>query len=206
MKLRHVAAILGSLLALGVVAFVSPTVATWVGASGRTFTVAEAPTTDVAIVFGAEVYPSGQPSPYVQGRLDVAIALYRTGRVQRLLMSGDDSAAHHHEPSSMKAYAVKAGIPADRIEVDAHGFDTYDTCVRARRVFGITRATVVSQTYHLPRAITTCRAVGVDAVGVGDSSVKATSARWGEFAARERLANIKMALDLLSGREPRLDR
>ena len=74
----------------------------------------------------------------------------------------------------MRRYLVEAGVPADRVVADHAGFDTYDSCSRAQRVFGVERLTVVTQDYHLPRAVATCRALGLDVVGVGDASFRGT--------------------------------
>lgn len=195
-------ACLGGVAALGVAA---PAVWARAMASDRVFAADEAPAQDVAIVFGAEMYASGEPSPYLRARLDLGVELYEGGRARVLVVSGDNDDAHHNETTNMKAYLVAAGVPAERVVEDEHGLDTYDTCVRAREVFGVTNALLVSQRYHLPRAVATCRAVGVDAVGVGDVSVRDTSRRWNEFAARELGANLKMVWDLVSRRTPSLD-
>lgn len=200
-------ALTGLVLATGVSTLVVLTPALWARsmASERMLTVAEVPERDVGIVFGAEMYASGQPSPYLKARLDLAYELYAAGRVKVLVVSGDNALEHHLEATNMKRYLVGRGVPADVVVEDEHGYDTYDTCVRARKEFGVSEATLVTQTYHLPRAIATCRAVGVDAVGVGDESVASTSQRWFEFSAREYGANLKMVWDLASGREPVLE-
>ncbi|MDN5570266.1 MAG: YdcF family protein [Propionibacteriaceae bacterium] len=199
-------ACVGGLAALGAaVGVAAPAVWTRAMAADRVLTADQAPARDVAIVFGAEVYDSGRPSPYLQARLDLAVELYRTDKARVLVVSGDNAEAHHRETTNMKAYLVEAGVPARRIVEDEHGLDTYDTCVRARDVLGVTEALLVSQRYHLPRAVATCRAVGVDAVGVGDVSVKQTSRRWNEFAARELGANLKMVWDLVTRRAPSAD-
>lgn len=171
----------------------------------RNLTAEQAPAMDVAIIYGAEMYPSGNPSPYLRARLDLGARLYRDGKAKVLIVSGDDSPEHNREAHNMKRYLVGKGVPEQRIVEDAHGLDTYDTCVRARQVFDVTSALLVSQSYHLPRAVATCRAVGVDAVGVGDVSVKETSKRWDEFARRELGANLKMVYDLVSARTPIMD-
>ncbi len=175
-------------------------------ARGRILTLRQAPTREVAIIFGAETYPNGNPSPYLRARLDLGVSLYKAGKVKTLIVSGDDSAAHNHESSAMKRYLVSAGVPDSVVIVDAFGYDTYATCSRAEKVFGVTEALLVSQRYHLHRAVTTCRAVGVDAVGVGDASVKRTSGRWREFQQREVLANLKMVMDLIFRPDPVLER
>lgn len=171
-------------------------------ARDRVLTASQAPAKDVAIIFGAEVYPSGRPSPYLKARLDLGVRLFQEGKARVLIVSGDNSAEHHHEATTMKRYLVAQGVPAARIVEDEHGLDTYATCVRAREVFGVSEALLVSQRYHLHRAVATCRAVGADAVGVGDVSVKRTSGRWNGFARRELGANLKMVADLVTRPAP----
>lgn len=194
-----------ALVGLGAAALAAPTVWTRVMAFDRNLTAGQAPARDVAIIFGAEMFPSGRPSPYLRARLDLGVRLFKDGKAKVLIVSGDDDPAHNRESTNMKKYLVGQGVPADRIVVDAYGLDTYDTCVRARDVFGVTEALLVSQRYHLHRAVATCRAVGVDAVGVGDVSVKRTSKRWDEFARREVGANLKMVWDLATARTPNLE-
>ena len=198
----RVLAVAACVLALGAASVAGPALWTQWMARDRVLTLAQAPARDVAIIYGAEMYPSGRPSPYLRARLDLGAALFKAGKAKVLIVSGDDAASHNREAAHMKAYLVSVGIPAAKIVVDAHGLDTYDTCVRARDVFGVTSALLVSQRYHLPRAVATCRAVGVDAVGVGDVSVKRTSKRWDEFARRELGANLKMVWDLTTARQP----
>lgn len=200
--------VVGTIAALAGVALVAvggPALWTRFVARDRVLTASQAPARDVAIIFGAEMYPSGKPSPYLRARLDLGVRLHREGRARVLIVSGDNDAAHNRESTNMKRYLVAQGVPAERVVEDEHGLDTYDTCVRARDVFGVTEALLVSQRYHLHRAVATCRAVGVDAVGVGDVSVKATSRRWDEFARRELGANLKMVWDVVSARTPRTE-
>lgn len=204
---RPVLRVVGALVALagiGALAIGGPALWTRAMASDRNLTAEQASAKDVAIIFGAEMYPSGRPSPYLKARLDLGVRLYELGKAKVLIVSGDNAPEHNHESTNMKAYLVRQGVPAERVVEDEFGLDTYDTCVRARDVFGVTDALLVSQRYHLHRAVATCRAVGVDAVGVGDVSVKATSKRWDEFARRELGANLKMVLDLLTQRRPDL--
>ncbi len=129
--------------------------------------VAAAPTRQVAIVFGAQVLPGGQLSVALANRVDAAIALYRAGKVRQLLMTGDNREDNYDEPDAMRAYAIAHGVPEGAILTDAAGLRTYDSCYRARSVFGIApdEAIVVTQAYHLPRAIFTCDGVGVRAIG-----------------------------------------
>lgn len=194
-----------TLAALGALTIGAPALWTRAMARERNLTAEQAPTRDVAIVFGAEMYPSGRPSPYLRARLDLAAQLFHDGKAKVLVVSGDNAPEHNHETTNMKRYLVDQGVPAHAIVEDEFGHDTYDTCVRAQEVFGITEAHLISQRYHLHRAVATCRAVGVDAVGVGDITVKRTSRRWDEFSRRELGANLKMVWDLTTRRVPTLD-
>ncbi len=119
----------------------------------------------VAIVFGAGYWPSGALSLILQERLDAAIELYKAGRVRKLLFSGDNRIVEYNEPGRMLTYALEQGIPREDIILDYAGRRTYDTCYRARDIFGLSRATLVTQRYHLPRALATCSALGIDVIG-----------------------------------------
>ncbi|MBK6887011.1 MAG: YdcF family protein [Tetrasphaera sp.] len=149
--------------------------------------VADAPTADVTLVLGAGLTPDDTPSPCLAARLDVAAALRcRRARPNVLLLSGDNRYHDYDEPTAMRTYLVERGVPAERIVLDFAGRDTYDSCSRAKRIFRVDRMLVVSQGYHLPRAVATCQALGIDAQGVGDWSVRDTydpvTWRWGEVA------------------------
>lgn len=120
----------------------------------------------VAIVFGAGVQPGGRLSPMLQDRMDTAIELYRAGKVRKLLVSGDNRFAHYDEPGRMYDYAVARGVPARDVARDYAGRRTYDTCYRAAAIFGVQSAVLVTQRFHLPRALFTCANTGVTAVGL----------------------------------------
>jgi len=123
------------------------------------------PARSVAIVFGAGYWPNGALSAILQDRLDAAIELYQEGRVQILLFSGDNRFVSYNEPGKMLEYALQHGIPREDIVLDYAGRRTYDTCYRARDIFQVDEAILVTQRYHLPRAIATCRGLGLDVVG-----------------------------------------
>ena len=125
------------------------------------------PARDVIMVLGAKADP-GRPSGFLTARLNVAVELFNSGRGKVILVTGANTAESNYETQVMEDYLISRGIPAGRIVQDIAGYDTYDSCIRARDVFGVREMTVVSQAYHLPRTITTCRALGVDAIGVGD--------------------------------------
>jgi vancomycin permeability regulator SanA len=121
------------------------------------------PARPVAIVFGAGLNRDGSPSRMLSDRLDGAIALYNAGKVETLLLTGDE--VTNSEISAMRSYAIQNGIPASKILTDRAGLRTYDSCYRASHNFGITSAILVTQGYHLPRALFLCNELGVDAVG-----------------------------------------
>ena len=130
---------------------------------------ASVPAEPVAIVLGARVN-GDEPTPFLAGRLDVAARLYNSGRVRVILVSGARRGADYDEPRAMRDYLVAHRIPASAIVLDEAGFTTWDTCARAKLVFGIAHAIVVSNTFHVPRATELCRASGIDAYGVGAGS------------------------------------
>ena len=177
-------------------------------ASGHTYAgddLSAVPPAPVALVLGAQVYPSGTPSPFLAGRLDLAKRLYDAGVVRVILVSGDNMAREYNEPDAMRGYLIDAGVPADKVVADYAGFDTYDSCARASRIFGVSRLVVVTQGYHLPRAVATCRALGLDASGVGDDAFRGTGA-WQRGAVREQPACVKTVLDVVTRRDPVLGR
>ncbi|MCL1841072.1 MAG: YdcF family protein [Propionibacteriaceae bacterium] len=187
-----------TLVVLAVVAIGGPWASVHLLTHGRVYGQAsQAPVRKVALVLGAAVWPSG-PSPYLQGRLDVAADLYRHGKVSVIIVSGTLDGSYD-EPDAMRAALVKAGVPYARIVPDYAGFDTYSSCLRARDVFGVKALTVVSQAYHVPRAVATCRLVGVDAIGVGDDS-QTHDARWWQYQVRELGSNMKMVWDVVRHR------
>ena len=127
---------------------------------------AQVPVTRVALVLGAGVV-GDYPTPSLAERVEGAAQLYRLGRVQKLLMSGDNSRQDYNEVAAMRRYAMELGVPAGDITLDYAGFSTYESCYRAREIFGVRQVVVVTQHYHLPRAVYTCRRLGIDAVGYG---------------------------------------
>ncbi len=201
--LRALAAVLLVVLLVGA----GPTGYVVAMSAGRITTVEQAEPQPVAIVFGASVYADGTPSPYLKARLDLAYDLYAAGRVRAVLVTGDNGTRSYDETTAMRQYLIGRGIPEVKVVGDYAGFDTYDSCVRARRIFGIERAVLTSQSYHLPRAIAVCRSVGVDAWGVGDGfAPPKDSAQWVYYSAREWPANLKVVWDLITQREPTLGR
>ncbi len=153
----------------------------------------------VAIVFGAAVYSDGRLSSVLRDRMDTAIALYHGGKVDKLLVSGDNRVDHYNEPGAMMAYAINRGVAQSDIQPDYAGLRTYDTCYRARHIFEIEQAILVTQAFHLPRALFTCRQLGVDAMGTEADLRPYRGSRWYEF--RETVATSRALWDVLR-REP----
>jgi vancomycin permeability regulator SanA len=150
---------------------------------------------DIAIVFGAAAYGVDLPSPPLKDRLDVAAALYKDGKIKKIIVSGDNSSEYYNEPLTMFNTLVKLDVNAEDIIQDPAGFRTYDTCVRAKKVFGVNQALLISQGYHLPRALFTCHSVGIDAAGIystGDFSTYYN--RW--YSLREILAMYNAFVDI----------
>lgn len=162
----------------------------------------QAPETPVGLVLGAQVYPTGRPSRFLRARLELGVRLYRRSVVRALLLSGDANAPEYDEPAAMRAYLVARGVPASKILLDEAGYDTYDSCYRAQDVFGLTRVLVLTQSYHLPRAVGTARLLGLGADGVGDDSVSDAGLPWVRGAVRDQVACVKTVLDLASHRRP----
>jgi vancomycin permeability regulator SanA len=127
----------------------------------------EVPAQRVAIVLGAGVYPDGTPSPMLSDRITAAVELYKLGRVQKLLMTGDNSSDDYDEVTVMQRYATERGVPVEDVTLDYAGFSTYESCYRAKEIFGVEQAVLVTQSFHLPRAVYTCRQLGVDAIALG---------------------------------------
>jgi len=124
------------------------------------------PNERVAIVFGAGIYNNGRLSGMLRDRMDTAIDLYKAGKVQKLLLSGDNRFVEYNEPGAMMDYAIAQGVSTTDIQPDYAGRRTYDTCYRANAIFQVQSAILVTQRFHLPRALFLCDQFGVQAVGV----------------------------------------
>ncbi|MCU0541987.1 MAG: YdcF family protein [Oscillatoriaceae cyanobacterium Prado104] len=140
----------------------------------RRANVDEVPTQPIAIVFGAGIWEDGTPTPMLADRVQAAVDLYKAGRVNKILMTGDNSSPDYNEVKVMQEYAASQGVPLQDITLDYAGFSTYESCYRAKEVFGISEAVLVTQNFHLSRAVYTCRQLGVEAIGLGTPD-------WGKF-------------------------
>ncbi len=154
----------------------------------------DAPPNPVAIVLGAGYWPSGRLSDALADRMDTSIALYQAGKVNKLLLSGDNRFADYNEPAAMAAYAQARGVPREDLVLDYAGRRTYDSCYRAVAIFGVEQAILVTQAFHLPRALYTCNRLGIEAVGVVADRHTYVRAAW--YQVRELLALTRAWLDV----------
>ena len=155
-----------SLVVLGAGAVLLPRLYTELHARSRLFAPSDAPEQPVAVVFGAGLWRDGSPSPVLRDRIATAADLFFQGKVQKLLMSGDNRFEDYNEPGAMRQFALDLGVPEEAIVLDFAGRRTYDTCYRARDIFGLESAILVPQRSHLPRALYPCNPRGLPAVGV----------------------------------------
>lgn len=150
---------------------------------------------NVAIVFGAGLTKNNTPSDVLSDRLKIASNLYHAGLVKKILVSGDNSFENYSEPDAMFNTLVNSyNIPAENIGVDYAGRRTYDTCIRAHKLWGIENAILVSQDYHLPRAIWTCEKLGITSQGF--SSSLQPYIYESQYKQREILAKYKAFFDI----------
>jgi SanA protein len=155
---------------------------------------AATPPQPAAIVFGAGYWPSGRLSDALADRMDTAIELYRAGRVNKLLLTGDNRFVDYNEPARMMEYALARGVPRQDLVLDYAGRRTYDSCYRARTIFGLDAAVLVTQRFHLPRALFTCERLGLEVVGTIADRHQYVYADW--YRLRERFALARAWLDV----------
>ncbi len=168
-RFRRAPLVLGSLAVALVSVLAAALPALWVYAAHQEAIYsdpARVPAMPVALVFGAGLLPDGSPTLMLADRVDAAVELYRAGKVGRLLMTGDNSRVGYDEVTAMKQRAIEQGVPAEKMNLDYAGFRTYDSCYRAAAIFGVKKAVLVTQRYHLPRALFLARSFGIEAVGL----------------------------------------
>lgn len=169
-----------------------------VAAVGQVYDAADAPTAPVVIVLGAQV-KDGKPMAFLAGRLDTTARLILEGKASAVLVSGDGNGQSGDEVKAMTAYLVAKGVDPERIVGDPYGLSTRDSCLRALETYGVRRALVVTQAFHVPRAIAICRDVGLDAVGV-NSECDCRRITLAKNLAREWvLARPKAIIDIVGG-------
>ena len=163
---KNLLKILLILIILGLLVLIAAWLILGAYARGRIYTPAAVPPRRIAIVFGVGLYRNGYPTPVLADRVTAAANLYFAGKVEKLLMSGDNRFVDYNEPEAMRKLAVSLGVPNDAIVLDYAGRRTYDTCYRARAIFEVDQAILVTQAFHMPRALYLCNRLGVNAIGV----------------------------------------
>ena len=158
---------------------------------------AEVPDGTVAIVFGAGYWPSGRLSHALADRMEMAIALYELGKVNKLLLTGDNRVADYNEPAAMAEFARARGVPAEDLVLDYAGRRTYDSCYRAGAIFGVKQAILVTQAFHLPRALFTCDRLGLSVLGLAADRRGYGRALWYEIREVAALSRAWLDLNLL---------
>jgi SanA protein len=151
---------------LGILTLILPRAITYAYSLNRIYQKDNAPSEKLAIVFGAGLRRDGTPTPILRDRVQTAADLYFSGKVEKILMSGDNRFEYYNEPGAMRQYALSLGVPDSAIALDYAGRRTYDTCYRAKAIFGATEALLVTQKFHLPRALFLCNALGLKSSGV----------------------------------------
>jgi SanA protein len=197
--MKRAAAIAAGLLIVGVGV---PNLVVWLGGrSPVTDDPARVPKAQAALVLGAQVCPDGRPSAMLLDRVRAAGALYRAGRVEKLLLSGDHSRPDYDEVGTMRRMLLADGIPARDIFTDHAGFDTWDSAQRARRVFEVRSVVVVTQGFHMARALFDARRAGLRATGF-TADRRACGRVLRKLQAREAAARVKTLGDAVTGADP----
>ena len=193
----------GGLVAAAVLVVGVPNAIVLLGAGSAGHDPARAPHAQVALVLGASAYTDGTPTPTMADRLEVGAALYRDRRVDRVLVSGKRGNGFLDQVDVMRRQLVRMGVPDRDIFTDHAGFDTWDSMVRARKVYEVRSAIVVTQGWHMPRALWLAKRAGLQAHGVvADRSTTGRLRRgWG---LREVFARVKAVADVVTGVEPRV--
>lgn len=183
---------IGALILAGIIAIVGINLLVIATTSGRILSIEEASKedkVDCIIVLGAAVRPDGTPSAMLRDRLDKAVELYEAGVSDIIIVSGDHREDNYDEVNTMKYFLMDAGIPSEDIFMDHGGLSTYDTMYRAVNVFGVKKAVVVTQKYHMYRALYIAKSLGIDAYGVNAKEVSYSGQAKRDI--REVLARIK---------------
>ncbi len=193
--------ILVALLALAAIGAAEVAVAR--SSRGRLFaSVEEVPARPAALVLGTgQFLRNGAPNPYFYNRVHAAAALWRAGKVAALVVSGDNSRKDYNEPEAMRDALIAEGVPAGVIYLDYAGFRTLDSVVRMHEIFGQRVFTIVSQEFHNRRAVVLAQACGLDAVAFNADEVQVGGMV--RVWVRERLARVKLFLDLAFGKKPK---
>lgn len=181
---------------LGLLIVLLPRVITSMYSLNRVYQKENAPVARLAIVFGAGLRRDGSPTAVLRDRVETAANLYFSGKVEKILMSGDNRFEYYNEPEAMRRYAVSIGVPEAAIVMDYAGRRTYDTCYRAKAIFGVNEALLVTQKFHLPRALFLCNALGLNAYGVEANNNRYRQGSLMIWNFREQIATVGAFIDV----------
>jgi SanA protein len=188
--------ILSVVIVSGVIGLVASNIMIQLETQPQIHTLQDAPSSKAAIVFGAGLLRDGTPTLILRDRVAAAVDLYNRKLVSKILVSGDNRFVNYNEPGAMYDYAISMGVPAQDIIRDYAGRRTYDTCYRARAIFGLTEAILVTQAYHLPRALYLCNHLGLSAQGVSSDLSHYTSFSYASWLTREWIARAGALWDI----------
>ena len=184
------------MVAIGILGLILPRIITTIFSLNRIYQKENAPASQLAIVFGAGLRRDGSPTAILRDRVETAANLYFSGKVEKILMSGDNRFEYYNEPESMREYALSLGVPDAAIALDYAGRRTYDTCYRAKAIFGAREALLVTQKFHLPRAIFLCNALGLKSYGIEANNIRYRKLSLLIWNFREQIATLGAFIDV----------
>ncbi|HSM62763.1 MAG TPA: ElyC/SanA/YdcF family protein [Gillisia sp.] len=158
------------------------------------------PVSNTIIVLGASVHSDGKLSPILQDRVDTALNIYRSGKGKQFLLSGDNRRNDYDEVSAMKNYLLERGVPENLIFTDPAGIDTYDSMYRSNFIYKVPNAIIVTQGFHLPRALFIANSLGLNYIGIAAEEKHYDTER--SLIRREKLANLKAIWEVLINQTP----
>jgi SanA protein len=194
--LKRMAFILGGLFFLIFLILLVSSLIIQQDTQNQIYPIDQVPSAPVAVVFGAGLRRDGEPTLVLRDRLNQAIQLYKNGQVSKILVSGDNRFVDYNEPGSMYTYIISTGVPAKDVVRDYAGRRTYDTCYRAKAIFGVMDAILVTQAYHMPRALYLCNHLGLKAYGVTSDLSSYTRFSYANWTIREWVARTGALWDI----------
>jgi SanA protein len=202
--MRRVLWLTGGLIVAGALIVAVPNAVVLIGAGAAGHDPARGPDAQVALVLGASVFDDGTPTDVLADRLAAGAALYRDGRVTRVIVSGERSTAAYDQVDVMRRELVRMGVPDREIFTDHGGFTTWDSMVRARKIYGVRSAVVVTQGWHMPRALWLGKRAGLQVHGLVAHRIRAGEHEptFAKVATSETLARVKAVIDVVANRQP----
>ncbi|HYF01911.1 MAG TPA: ElyC/SanA/YdcF family protein [Patescibacteria group bacterium] len=189
-------------IATGATLYVCNTIVTNTASGRTTFRLNKLPQTKTGLLLGTSKYiPNGRLNLYFKNRIDATIELFKTGKIQFVVISGDNSRKSYDEPTDMKKALIESGIDSTKIYLDYAGFRTFDSVIRLKKIFGQDTAIIISQKFHNERAIYIANNLGINLYGY---NAKDVGKYYGfKTAVREKFARVKVILDFVIGMQPK---